>query len=128
MLKPEGIEVTLDVAYSPICEGNQYAPILSFKTIDNRSYYYHLSELDYQYYFDYTGTRNTLNCRLANVLKLILNSLRYWILDMHIDDFRFDLAATLVHEFHALDHLNHAVFDRIHQDSVIYCVKLLVEL
>ncbi len=83
-----GIEVILDVAYNHTGEGNQYGPTLSFKGIDNRSYY-RLSEHDKRYYFDYTGTGNTLNCRLPNVLRLIMDSLRYWILDMHVDGFRY---------------------------------------
>jgi glycogen operon protein len=87
-LHKAGIEVILDVAYNHTGEGNQYGPTLSFKGIDNRSYY-RLSEHDKRYYVDYTGTGNTLNCRLPNVLRLIMDSLRYWILDMHVDGFRY---------------------------------------
>ena len=124
-LHKAGIEVILDVAYNHTGEGNQFGPTLSFKGIDNRSYY-RLSEHDRRYYFDYTGTGNTLNCRLPNVLRLIMDSLRYWILDMHVDGFRFDLAATLARELHAVDRLS-AFFDIIHQDPVIGRVKLLAE-
>ncbi len=87
-LHKAGIEVILDVAYNHTGEGNQYGPTLSFKGIDNRSYY-RLAENDRRFYFDYTGTGNTLNCRLPNVLRLIMDSLRYWILDMHVDGFRY---------------------------------------
>jgi isoamylase len=86
-LHKAGIEVILDVAYNHTGEGNQFGPTLSYKGIDNRSYY-RLFEDDKRYYFDYTGTGNTLNCRLPNVLRLIMDSLRYWILDMHVDGFR----------------------------------------
>jgi glycogen operon protein len=86
-LHKAGIEVILDVAYNHTGEGNQFGPTLSYKGIDNRSYY-RLSEHDRRFYFDYTGTGNTLNCRLPNVLRLIMDSLRYWILDMHVDGFR----------------------------------------
>ena len=124
-LHKAGIEVILDVAYNHTGEGNQFGPTLSFKGIDNRSYY-RLPEDNKRYYFDYTGTGNTLNCRLPNVLRLIMDSLRYWILDMHVDGFRFDLAATLARESHAVDRLS-AFFDIIHQDPVIGRVKLLAE-
>jgi len=124
-LHKAGMEVILDVAYNHTGEGNQFGPTLSFKGIDNRSYY-RLSDQDQRYYFDYTGTGNTLNCRLPNVLRLIMDSLRYWILEMHIDGFRFDLAATLARELHAVDRLS-AFFDIIHQDPVIGRVKLLAE-
>jgi glycogen operon protein len=86
-LHKAGIEVIMDVAYNHTGEGNQFGPTLSYKGIDNRSYY-RLSEHDRRFYFDYTGTGNTLNCRLPNVLRLIMDSLRYWILDMHVDGFR----------------------------------------
>ena len=86
-LHKAGIEVILDVAYNHTGEGNQFGPILSFKGIDNSSYY-RLSEQDRRFYFDYTGCGNTLNCRLPNVLRLIMDSLRYWVLDMHVDGFR----------------------------------------
>ncbi|CAF2944657.1 unnamed protein product [Rotaria sp. Silwood2] len=124
-LHKAGIEVILDVVYNHTGEGNQLGPTLSFKGIDNKSYY-RLNENDKRFYFDYTGTGNTLNCRLPNVLRLIMDSLRYWILDMHVDGFRFDLAATLARELHAVDRLS-AFFDIIHQDPVIGRVKLLAE-
>ncbi|CAF1252071.1 unnamed protein product [Rotaria sp. Silwood1] len=124
-LHKSGIEVILDVVYNHTGEGNQLGPTLSFKGIDNQSYY-RLAENDKRFYFDYTGTGNTLNCRLPNVLRLIMDSLRYWILDMHVDGFRFDLAATLARELHAVDRLS-AFFDIIHQDPVIGRVKLLAE-
>ncbi|CAF1919553.1 unnamed protein product [Rotaria magnacalcarata] len=124
-LHKAGIEVILDVVYNHTGEGNELGPTLAFKGIDNKSYY-RLTEQDQRYYFDYTGTGNTLNCRLPNVLRLIMDSLRYWILDMHVDGFRFDLAAALARELHAVDRLS-AFFDIIHQDPVIGRVKLLAE-
>ncbi|CAF1331288.1 unnamed protein product, partial [Didymodactylos carnosus] len=124
-LHKAGIEVILDVAYNHTGEGNQMGPTLSFKGIDNNNYY-RLTENDRRYYFDYTGTGNTVNCMLPNVLRLIMDSLRYWIMEMHVDGFRFDLAATLARELHAVDRLS-AFFDIIHQDPVISQVKLLAE-
>jgi glycogen operon protein len=119
-----GIEVILDVVYNHTAEGNQLGPTLSFKGIDNANYY-RLAE-DKSFYFDYTGTGNTLNANLPNVLRLMMDSLRYWILDMHVDGFRFDLASTLARELHEVDKLS-AFFDIIHQDPVISQVKLIAE-
>ncbi|CAF1400385.1 unnamed protein product [Rotaria sordida] len=124
-LHKAGIDVSLDVTYNYTGEGNQFGPTLLLKGIDNGSYY-RLIEHDKRYYFDYTGCDNTLNCRLPNVLRLIMNSLRYSILDMHVDGFRFDLAVTFARELHAVDRLK-TFFDIIHQDSVIGRVKLFVE-
>jgi isoamylase len=119
-----GIEVILDVVYNHTAEGNHMGPTLSFRGIDNAAYY-RLME-DKRYYNDYTGTGNTLNANLPNVLRLMMDSLRYWILHMHVDGFRFDLAATLARELHEVDRLS-AFFDIIHQDPVISQVKLIAE-
>lgn len=123
-LHKAGIEVILDVVYNHTAEGNQLGPTLSFRGIDNASYY-RLTENN-RYYMDYTGTGNTLNARLPNVLRLIMDSLRYWIVDMHVDGFRFDLASALARELHAVDKLS-AFFDIIHQDPTISQVKLIAE-
>jgi isoamylase len=119
-----GIEVILDVVYNHTAEGNHMGPTLSFKGVDNQSYY-RLTE-DQRYYMDYTGTGNTLNANLPNVLRLIMDSLRYWITEMHVDGFRFDLAPALARELHAVNKLS-AFFDIIHQDPVISQVKLIAE-
>lgn len=119
-----GIEVILDVVYNHTAEGNHLGPTLSFKGIDNASYY-RLTE-NRRYYMDYTGTGNTLNAQLPSVLRLIMDSLRYWIQEMHVDGFRFDLAATLARELHEVDRLG-SFFDIIHQDPVISQVKLIAE-
>ncbi len=124
-LHQAGIEVILDVVYNHTGEGNQLGPTLSFKGIDNASYY-RLVEDQRRYYMDYTGTGNTLNANLPGVLRLIMDSLRYWILEMHVDGFRFDLAAALARELHAVDRLS-SFFDIIHQDPVISQVKLIAE-
>lgn len=124
-LHKAGIEVILDVVYNHTGEGNQMGPTLSFKGIDNASYY-RLKDDDKRYYMDYTGTGNTLNANLPNVLRLMMDSLRYWIVDMHIDGFRFDLAATLARELHEVNRLS-AFFDIIHQDPIISRVKLIAE-
>lgn len=123
-LHKAGIEVILDVVYNHTAEGNHMGPTLSFKGIDNASYY-RLTD-DKRYYFDYTGTGNTLNANLPNVLRLFMDSLRYWIQEMHVDGFRFDLAATLARELHEVDRLS-AFFDIIHQDPTISQVKLIAE-
>jgi isoamylase len=123
-LHKAGIEVILDVVYNHTAEGNHLGPTLSFRGLDNSSYY-RLTE-NKRYYMDYTGTGNTLNARMPAVLRLIMDSLRYWILDMHVDGFRFDLAATLARELHEVDRLS-AFFDIIHQDPVISQVKLIAE-
>jgi isoamylase len=123
-LHQAGIEVILDVVYNHTAEGNHMGPMLSFKGIDN-AYYYRLTE-DRRYYMDYTGTGNSLNMRNPHVLQLLMDSLRYWVLEMHVDGFRFDLAATLARELHDVDRLS-AFFDLIQQDPVINNVKLIAE-
>ena len=123
-LHKAGIEVILDVVYNHTGEGNHLGPTLSFRGIDNAAYY-RLME-DRRFYMDYTGTGNTLNANLPNVLRLMMDSLRYWITDMHVDGFRFDLASTLARELHEVDRLS-AFFDIIHQDPTISQVKLIAE-
>jgi isoamylase len=123
-LHKAGIEVILDVVYNHTAEGNHMGPTLSFKGIDNASYY-RLTE-DKRYYNDYTGTGNTLRANYPNVLRLMMESLRYWIEQMHVDGFRFDLASTLARELHEVDKLG-SFFDVIHQDPVISQVKLIAE-
>jgi len=123
-LHAAGIEVILDVVYNHTGEGNELGPTLSFKGIDN-SAYYRLEE-NKRYYTDYTGTGNTLNSMLPNVLRFMMDSLRYWIQEMHVDGFRFDLASTLARELHEVNRLS-AFFDIIHQDPVISQVKLIAE-
>ena len=120
-----GIEVILDVVYNHTAEGNQLGPTLSFRGIDN-SIYYRVVADNPRYYMDYTGTGNTLNMRHPRVLQLIMDSLRYWVLDMHVDGFRFDLAATLARELHEVDKLG-AFLDIIHQDPLLSQVKLIAE-
>jgi len=124
-LHTAGIEVILDVVYNHTAEGNHLGPTLSFKGIDNRSYY-RLSPDDPRMYVDYTGTGNSMNMRHPNVLQLIMDSLRYWITEMHVDGFRFDLASALARELHDVDRLS-AFFDIIQQDPVISRVKLIAE-
>ncbi|MDR3553592.1 MAG: glycogen debranching protein GlgX [Syntrophobacteraceae bacterium] len=124
-LHREGIEVILDVVYNHTAEGNHLGPTISFRGIDN-SAYYRLVKDNKRYYFDYTGTGNTLNMLHPRTLQLIMDSLRYWIEEMHVDGFRFDLAATLARELHEVDRLG-AFFDIIHQDPVIPSVKLIAE-
>lgn len=123
-LHQAGIEVILDVVYNHTAEGNHLGPMLSFKGIDN-AYYYRLCD-DRSYYKDYTGTGNSLNMRNPFVLQLIMDSLRYWIQEMHVDGFRFDLAATLARELHDVDRLS-VFFNIIQQDPVISQVKLIAE-
>jgi len=120
-----GIEVILDVVYNHTAEGNQLGPTLSFRGIDN-AVYYRIPSDNPRYYTDYTGTGNTLNMRHPRVLQLIMDSLRYWVLEMHVDGFRFDLAATLARELHEVDKLG-AFLDIIHQDPVLSQVKLIAE-
>ena len=120
-----GIEVILDVVYNHTAEGNQMGPTLSFRGIDNASYY-RLTNDNKAFYYDYTGTGNTLNANVPAVLRLIMDSLRYWILEMHVDGFRFDLASTLARELHEVNRLS-AFFDIIYQDPVISQVKLIAE-
>jgi isoamylase len=124
-LHEAGIEVILDVVYNHTAEGNHLGPVLSFKGIDNGAYY-RLSAENRRYYVDYTGTGNTLNMRNPHVLQLIMDSLRYWVLEMHVDGFRFDLAATLARELHDVDRLS-SFFDLIQQDPVVSQVKLIAE-
>ena len=120
-----GIEVILDVVYNHTAEGNHLGPTLSFKGLDNASYYRLIGD-QRKYYMDYTGTGNTLNMRQPHVLQLLMDSLRYWVLEMHVDGFRFDLAATLARELHEVDRLS-AFFDLIQQDPVVSRVKLIAE-
>jgi len=124
-LHKAGIEVILDVVYNHTGEGNHMGPTLSFKGIDNASYY-RLVEDNKRFYMDYTGTGNTLNSSLPSVLRLIMDSLRYWITEMHIDGFRFDLASALARELHGVDKLS-SFFDIIHQDPIISQVKHIAE-
>ena len=124
-LHKAGIEVILDVVYNHTSEGNHLGPMLCFKGIDNAAYYRLMSD-DSRYYMDYTGTGNSLNMMHPHVLQLIMDSLRYWVLDMHVDGFRFDLAATLARELHDVDRLS-AFFDIIQQDPVISQAKLIAE-
>ncbi|MEV7971967.1 glycogen debranching protein GlgX [Cellulomonas sp. NPDC089187] len=119
------IEVILDVVYNHTAEGNHMGPTLSFRGIDNASYY-RLVDDDREHYFDTTGTGNSLLMRSPHVLQLIMDSLRYWVRDMHVDGFRFDLAATLARQFHEVDRLS-AFFDIVQQDPVISQVKLIAE-
>ncbi|MBV8867181.1 MAG: glycogen debranching protein GlgX [Acidobacteriaceae bacterium] len=120
-----GIEVILDVVYNHTAEGNQMGPTLSFRGIDNPTYY-RLTPDAPRYYMDYTGTGNTLNMRQPQVLKMVMDSLRYWVLDMHVDGFRFDLASALARELHDVDRLS-AFFDVINQDPVLSKMKLIAE-
>ncbi len=124
-LHEAGLEVILDVVYNHTAEGNHLGPMLCFKGIDNAAYY-RLMEDDPRYYMDYTGTGNSLNMRHPHVLQLIMDSLRYWLEEMHVDGFRFDLASTLARELHEVDKLS-AFFDIIQQDPVISQVKLIAE-
>ena len=124
-LHAAGIEVILDVVYNHTAEGNHMGPMLSFKGIDNGAYY-RLVPDDKRYYFDTTGTGNSLNMRHPQTLQLIMDSLRYWVTEMHVDGFRFDLAATLARELYAVDRLS-TFFDIIHQDPILSQVKLIAE-
>jgi len=124
-LHSAGIEVILDVVYNHSAEGNHLGPTLCFRGIDNVAYY-RLESDNHRFYRDYTGCGNTLNMRHPRVLQLIMDSLRYWVLEMHVDGFRFDLASALARELHAVDRLG-AFFDIIHQDPVLSQVKLIAE-
>ena len=124
-LHAAGIEVILDVVYNHTAEGNHLGPILSFKGIDNGAYYRRVGD-NRRYYMDYTGTGNTLNMMHPNVLQLLMDSLRYWVLEMHVDGFRFDLASALARELHDVNRLG-SFFDLIQQDPVINRVKLIAE-
>ncbi|SPM28034.1 glycogen debranching protein GlgX [Mycobacterium terramassiliense] len=120
-----GIEVILDVVYNHTAEGNHLGPTINFRGIDNAAYY-RLVDEDLRLYKDYTGTGNSLNPRHPHVLQLIMDSLRYWVIEMHVDGFRFDLAATLARELHDVDRLS-AFFDLVQQDPVVSQVKLIAE-
>jgi glycogen operon protein len=124
-LHDAGIEVILDVVYNHTAEGNHLGPTLSFRGIDNESYY-RLVPSNERYYMDYTGCGNTLNVLDTRTLQLIMDSLRYWVTEMHVDGFRFDLAAALMRGLHEADRLS-AFFDVITQDPVISQVKLIAE-
>jgi isoamylase len=124
-LHEAGVEVILDVVYNHTAEGNQLGPTLSWKGIDNRSYY-HLSPEHPRYYMDFTGCGNTPNTRHPRTLQLIMDSLRYWVTEMHVDGFRFDLAATLGRTQLVVDHMS-AFFSIIHQDPILSQVKLIAE-
>ena len=124
-LHAAGIEVLLDVVYNHTAEGDETGPTLSFRGIDNATYY-RLHEADRSTYVDYTGCGNTLDVRQPHVLQLLMDSLRYWVTEMHVDGFRFDLAAALARSFHDVDKLS-AFFDVIHQDPVVSGVKLIAE-
>ncbi|MFD5867634.1 glycogen debranching protein GlgX [Corynebacterium sp. NPDC060344] len=119
------IEVILDVVYNHTAEGNHMGPTICFRGIDNAAYY-RLVENDKQHYMDYTGTGNSLNVRHPHSLQLIMDSLRYWVSEMHVDGFRFDLASTLAREFHDVDRLS-AFFDLVQQDPIVSQVKLIAE-
>lgn len=123
-LHAAGIEVILDVVYNHTAEGNHLGPTLSFRGLDNQSYY-RLAD-DKRYYLDTTGTGNSLLMRSPHVLQLIMDSLRYWVTDMHVDGFRFDLAATLARQFHEVDRLS-SFFDVVQQDPIVSQVKLIAE-
>lgn len=124
-LHKAGIEVILDVVYNHTAEGNHMGPTLSLRGVDNASYY-HLVADDQRYYMDFSGCGNTLNMRNPHVLKLIMDSLRYWVTEMHVDGFRFDLASALARELYEVDNLS-AFFNIIHQDPILADVKLIAE-
>ena len=124
-LHSAGIEVILDVVYNHTAEGDHLGPTLAFRGIDNAAYY-RLAEDDPRYYMDYTGCGNSLNVRHPHALQLIMDSLRYWVLEMRVDGFRFDLAAALAREFHDVDRLS-TFFDLVQQDPVVSQVKLIAE-
>ncbi|WP_419817499.1 glycogen debranching protein GlgX [Glaciibacter flavus] len=124
-LHAAGIEVILDVVYNHTAEGNHMGPTISFRGIDNAAYY-RLVDDDKRYYMDYTGTGNSLNVGHPHALQLIMDSLRYWVLEMHVDGFRFDLASTLAREFYDVDKLS-TFFELVQQDPVVSQVKLIAE-
>jgi isoamylase len=124
-LHEAGLEVILDVVYNHTAEGNQLGPTLSFRGIDNAAYY-RLVDGDPEHYYDTTGTGNTLLMRHPHVLQLIMDSLRYWVTEMHVDGFRFDLASSLARQFHEVDRLS-AFFDLVQQDPIVSQVKLIAE-
>jgi len=124
-LHDAGIEVILDVVYNHTAEGNHQGPTIGFRGIDNANYY-RLVDGDERHYMDYTGTGNSLNVRQPHTLQLIMDSLRYWVTEMHVDGFRFDLASTLARELHDVDKLS-AFFDLVQQDPIVSQVKLIAE-
>jgi glycogen operon protein len=124
-LHAAGIEVILDVVYNHTAEGNERGPTLSWRGIDNTSYYY-LNDSNRRYYTDFTGCGNSLYLRHPRVLQMVMDSLRYWVTEMHVDGFRFDLAATLARQFHNVDRMS-AFFNVIHQDPILSQVKLIAE-
>ena len=124
-LHAAGIEVILDVVYNHTAEGNHLGPMLSMRGVDNHAYY-RLIDDEPRHYLDFTGTGNSLNARSPHVLQLIMDSLRYWVIEMHVDGFRFDLASTLARELFAVDRLS-AFFDLVQQDPVVSQVKLIAE-
>jgi len=124
-LHREGLEVILDVVYNHTSEGNRLGPMLSFRGVDNLTYY-RVTPENPRFYMDYTGTGNTLNVRHPQVLRLIMDSLRYWATEMHVDGFRFDLASALARELHDVDRLS-AFFDVIYQDPILSQLKLIAE-
>ncbi|GAB2679224.1 glycogen debranching protein GlgX [Thalassiella azotivora] len=124
-LHEAGIEVILDVVYNHTAEGNEKGPTLCFRGIDNAAYYRLVDDAP-EHYYDTTGTGNSLLMRNPHVLQLIMDSLRYWVLEMHVDGFRFDLAATLARQFHEVDRLS-AFFDLVQQDPVVSQTKLIAE-
>ncbi|MCL5788641.1 MAG: glycogen debranching protein GlgX [Candidatus Marsarchaeota archaeon] len=125
ILHQNGLEVILDVVYNHTAEGNHMGPTLSFRGIDNPTYY-RLKPDEPRYYMDFTGTGNSLNVRHPQVLQMMMDSLRYWVQEMHVDGFRFDLASALAREFYEVDKLS-SFFDVIHQDPVLSRVKLIAE-
>jgi glycogen operon protein len=124
-LHAAGIEVIMDVVYNHTAEGNHMGPIISMRGIDNLAYY-RVTDANPRHYLDFTGTGNSLNMRNPHVLQLIMDSLRYWVTEMHVDGFRFDLASTLARELFAVDRLS-AFFDLVQQDPVVSSVKLIAE-
>jgi glycogen operon protein len=124
-LHAANIEVILDVVYNHTAEGNHLGPTLSFRGIDNAAYYRLMPE-DKRYYMDYTGCGNSLNMIHPRVLQLIMDSLRYWVIEMHVDGFRFDLAAALARGLHEVNRLS-TFLDIIHQDPILSQVKLIAE-
>ena len=124
-LHEAGIEVILDVVYNHTAEGNQLGPTFCFRGVDNHSYY-RLNEKDKRFYVDYTGTGNTMNTVHPTILRLIMDSLRYWVTEMHVDGFRFDLATVLAREFDDVDKWG-SFFDILHQDPILSQVKLIAE-
>ena len=124
-LHAAGIEVILDVVYNHTAEGNERGPTLSWRGIDNTSYYY-LNDANRRYYTDYTGCGNSPYLRHPRVLQMVMDSLRYWVTEMHVDGFRFDLAATLARQFHNVDRMS-GFFNVIHQDPILSQVKLIAE-